>query len=661
MKIRNVKFARKICILSLVILGFYRPQLFAQAHSSCQPHEGGVNVIATEADRQSFFSAGEDGFLVRWEHSGQAENSGDRYQISEMPIKQLALNPRDSDVAVFESDGLSANRIAVYDWNSYSRRFAKRFKTTVTSLSYSAQGNYLFIATAAINGIYIMNAKTGDMIKNIKTIPGIVTMAKTGASEKTAIMYSPSGYLYYWDMKKGNVKVKFPTEAGLQQPCLFGSGKFQNRFFAGVKDNTIYVIDAMRGNTIASYNASNPMLCSCDGEYEEGLFYVSDRGRDYSLSLISNDSLVDFLDSASQAATSLPSSSLVKNFMGLKSSDSFVSIAKNQESIILGTKEGDIYSFSDIRESEAYSLAPITQGSFSPVNDISIEGSDFYSLAKGKIYRMDFNDSSSEELADCPEGSDKFISKGDSFYLWTKGTRSPVYRLSKETGNSEILFSPKGNITKLRVLDEGILYLLGNNSVHFYDMETEKNRELYTATAIEDAVLAGRELYIAKAVANANDSALMKVNLDTKETVPLKTAGAVAFSLSYEGGKNLYGVEIEIKGDDEYQTKVFSYDITAKNFRILLSLNDEDSSASTQLNNDKLYTNIGRTQIYAYNLKSNRSSSYRRTSSLPVKAVGNSKLLAVLNQNGSISWYEERSRQVLASWFLSDEGIWQEE
>ncbi len=661
MKTRKPKFLSKIGILSLVMFSFYRPLLYAQAHSSCQSHEGGVNVIATETNLQSFFSAGEDGFLVRWEHSGQAENRGERYQISEMPIKLLALNPTDSDVAVFESDGLSANRISVYDWTTYTRRFAKRFKNTVTSLSYSAQGNYLFIATAAINGIYILNAKTGDVIKNIKTIPGIVTMAKTGTSEKTAIMYSPSGYLYYWDMKKGNIKVKFPAEAGLQQPCLFGSGKFKDRFFAGVKDNTIYVIDAIKGNTIASYNASNPMLCCSDGEYEEGLYYVSDRGRDYSLSLISNDSLESFLPTQSQAVRSLPSSSLVKNFMGLKSSDSFVSIAKNQESIILGTKEGDIYSFPDIRESEAYSLAPITQGSFRPVCDISIEGSEFYSLVKGKIYRLDFNDSSSEELADCPEGSDKLISKGESFYLWTKGERSPVYRLSRETGNREVLFSPKGNITKLRVLDEGILYLLGNNSVNLYDMESRKSRELYTATAIEDAVLVGRELYIAKAIANANDSALMKVNLDTKETVPLKTSGAVAFSLSYGGGKNLYGIEIEIKGDDEYQTNVFSYDITGKNFRILLSLNDEDSSASTQLNGDKLYTNIGRTQIYAHNLKSNRSSSYRRTASLPIKAVGNSKLLAVLNQNGSISWYEERSRQVLASWYLSDEGVWQEE
>ena len=72
-----------------------------------------------------------------------------------------------------------------------------------------------------------------------------------------------------------------------------------------------------------------------------------------------------------------------------------------------------------------------------------------------------------------------------------------------------------------------------------------------------------------------------------------------------------------------------------------------------------MFTNIGKKQIYTYNLKSNRSSTYRRSASLPVKTVGNSKLLAVLNKDGSISWYGSRSKQPLSSWYLTDEGEWQ--
>ncbi|MBP5464793.1 MAG: hypothetical protein J6Y13_06455, partial [Treponema sp.] len=470
--------------------------------------------------------------------------------------------------------------------------------------------------------IYILNPKTGDVIKNIKTIPGIITMAKTGTSEKTAIMYSPSGYLYYWDLKKGNVKARFQTEPALQQPCLFGSGTFQNMFFAGVKDNTIYVIDATSGTTLASYNASNPKICCCEGDYEEGLFYVSDRGKDYSLSLISNDSLEGYLTASSGSKKAMPASSLVKHFMGLKSSDSFTAIAKNQESILLGTKTGDLYSFSDIKESETYSLSPLTQGSYRHASDISIDGESFYTLAAGKIYRMDFKRGSTEEIADAPAGTDCMLARGNDFYLWTKAAKAPVYRLSGDTGTSEILFTPGGTITKLRVLEDSILYLQGNSSVFLYELQTRKNRELYTGTALEDAVLVGQELYIAKSVVNANDSALMSVNIGTKETVPVKTGGTVAFSLSYGEGKTIYGIEIAAKGDDEYLTQVFSYDSLTKNFRSLLSLNDEDSSASTQLNGDKLYTNIGRTQVYAYNLKSNRSTAFRRSAALPVKAVG---------------------------------------
>ena len=622
MKTRRERLAARFSILPLVALSCIAAPLGGQAYQSLQSHDGRVNVIAAKADEQSFFSAGEDGFLVKWIQSGQGESRAERYQISDLPLKLLDRSPAGSDIAVFESDGLSTNRVAVYDWN-------------------------------------ILNARTGDILKNIKTIPGIITMAKTGASEKTAIMYSPSGFLYYWDLKKGNVKVRFQAEAGLQQPCLFGSGKYQNRFFAGVKDNTIYVIDATSGTLLASYRASNPMICCCEGDEEEGLFYVSDRGRDYSLSLISSDSLEGYLTSDAASKKTLPSSSLVKNFMGLQSSDGFTSISKNQESIFLGSKKGDLYSFSDIRESEAYSLIPLTQGGYRHASDISIDGSDFYALASGKIYRMDFKKGSTEEIAGAPAGTDCMLAGDHAFYLWSKGSKAPVYRISGEDGRSEALFTPGGAITKLGIVDDGILYLQGNSSICFYDMRTGKSRELYSGTAIEDAVLVGQELYVAKAVVNANDAALLSVNISTKETVPVRTGGTVAFSLSYGSGKTLYGVEIVAKANDEYQTQVFSYDSATKSFRSLLSLNDEDSSAVTQLNGDKLYTNIGRTQVYAYNLKTNRSSSYRRSAALPVKAVGNASILAVLNQNGSISWYDERSKQAVSSWYLSDEGTWQ--
>lgn len=632
--------------------------LSAQSYQSNQPHDGAVTAITVKSGDQAFYTAGSDGFLVRWDSLGQGESKGERYQISDIAISMIAGNPDANDVAVYESDGLATNRVAVYDWNTFGRRFAKRFKSSVTCLSYSAKGSYLFVGTAAVNGIYILNARTGDVVKNIKTIPGVITMARTGDSEKTAIMYSPSGYLYYWDMKKGNVKLRLQTEASLEQPCLFGSGKFQNRFFAGVKANTIYVIDATTGKTLSSYNATNPMLASCGGDYEEGLFYISDRGRGYSLSLISCESLADYLTQT--ASGSLPSSSLIKNFMGLKDSDSFASIAKNQESIILGTKEGDIYTFSDIKESETYSLEPITQGKFGRVSDLCSDESGYYALAAGKIYRADFNAGSTEELASAPAGADRMAFLGDDLILWTEGARSPVHKLSLHDGQSEILFSPAASISKVRLTEKGILYVKGNNTVCLYDMGTGKSTDLYSGSTIEDAAIADDTLYVAKSASGANDSALMSVNLKTQETVPIKMDGTVTFSLcNSPDGESLYGVEIENKGNDEYLTQIFAYDSKTKDFRFLLKLNNEDSTASTQLKGDNLFTNIGRTQVYAYNLRTNKCVTYRRSASLPVKAVSGKNLLAVLNNDGSITWYNTRSRQQLAIWHITDAGEWE--
>ena len=36
-------------------------------------------------------------------------------------------------------------------------------------------------------------------------------MAKTSDSEKSAVMYSPSGYLYYYDLKKNKLKTRLSS------------------------------------------------------------------------------------------------------------------------------------------------------------------------------------------------------------------------------------------------------------------------------------------------------------------------------------------------------------------------------------------------------------------------------------------------------------------
>ena len=64
----------------------------AQSHISTQAHQSAVTSIAPATDDYSlntFFSADNDGFLIKW----TSDDQGEHYQISDLQIKMIAIAP----------------------------------------------------------------------------------------------------------------------------------------------------------------------------------------------------------------------------------------------------------------------------------------------------------------------------------------------------------------------------------------------------------------------------------------------------------------------------------------------------------------------------------------------------------------------------------------
>ena len=120
----------KVAFLSCVFF-IGNLSLFAQSHISTQSHAGKVtNVAYLEDSDGSVFSAGTDGFLVKWTEDGM----GEHYQISDLTIKMFARSPNGNDIAVYESDGASLNRVSVWNWKTFTRKYAFRFNDSLTSI-----------------------------------------------------------------------------------------------------------------------------------------------------------------------------------------------------------------------------------------------------------------------------------------------------------------------------------------------------------------------------------------------------------------------------------------------------------------------------------------------------------------------------------------------
>jgi hypothetical protein len=627
----------------------------SQTVVSSQSHDGKINDIfplENESSGDAFFSAGNDGFIVKWTSDGM----GEHYQVSDLQIRLVCSNPVFGDIAVYETDGISVHRVTLFDSATYAKKFSKQFANSVTSLSFSAKGKFLFVGTASVNGTFIFNARTGSVAKKAEDVQGVVCFSATGAGEKTAVMYAKSGTLYYYDLTAMKVKAQFSTVSSLNQTQIFGSGKFKNRFFAGVKNNTIYIIDATSGKTLAQYTSSSPLIFSSDADTNEkmGLYFISGEGKNFSLKQIDEQMLQKLVTGGFAS-----SPQIVKNFSGLKSGDSFTCAAKNSGRIMMGTKSGALYSVTDIPESELYSLFPVTENMYEKILDLDAEGNSFYFLTDGAVFKTSYDTKEISRLSSNSVQTNILRFNGKTI-LWSKGTQNPV-EIADDSGNTRTIFLPSYQVNSLRASDKKIICIQGNSEVKIIDAETGNSEDVYKGTSVQDALLYDDStLIVAKSSSGKGDSALISVNLQTKETVPLKFSGNVAFSLCFDSKKEnalIYGVCINSVNNSP-RTQIFSYN--PKNFmqQSLFSLQAEDPSSFASISQNLIFTNIGKNQLRAYNTSTRGSTIFKRSASMPSKTVCAGNRLAVLNRNGSISWYNPNSQNLLADWYFTVSGEW---
>lgn len=640
--LKNKTNFKKIFLLTFSVFSF-QLSVFAQAHVSNQSHSGFVtNLAYLESGDGSVFSSGNDGFLIKWNDDGM----GEHYQISELPVKMIARSPNGNEIAVYESDGASLNRVSVWNWKTFTRKYAFRFNDSLTSLAYSAKGTYIICGTASVSGAFFLNSSNGSIIRNkIKGNTGVVNFVQTSASEKSVVMYSPKGSLTYYNLQNGEQKAKFNTEFDLNQFCLFNNGVFG----AGVRGGNIYVVQAVTGSTLNSFPASNPVLLGSNKSKD--LYYITNENRQFKVYKIANDR---------NKAVIAPE--LQRTFSGLKNGETIVCAALAGDQIYAGTNQGNLYKFDYVMAERVDVQQAITDKMYDKIYDVASVGEDFYFLTPASIFKSSYDNSNVNKKAG-NNGYTNIISYNENIILWSKDSKKPVVLLELNSGKTTQLFAPAGTIQTLKLYGDSLIDVESNSSVNLFDIINLKKRELYKGTSIQDAILfTENDLYVAKSSGSSPNVPLIYVNVSTQETVPLSMKGNVAYSLTYDYEKNpseFYGITIYTNSNTKkLTTSIFAYKPQTKTSRYLLSITDEDSEAFASLSNNTLYTNIGKSQVRSYNLSSRRDFLYRRSASMPIKTVKNQSKMVVLNRDGSISWYNPTLNTPLADWYLTNDESW---
>lgn len=619
--------------------------IFSQSHISNQSHSGAVsNVAYLEDSDGSVFSAGNDGFLIKWTEDGM----GEHYQISDLPIKMIARSPNGNEIAVYESDGASLNRVSVWNWKTFTRKFAFRFSDSLTSLSYSAKGTYIICGTASVSGAFFLNSSSGAVIRNkIKENTGVVNYVQTSDTEKTVITYSPRGSLTYYNLQTGELKEKFNTEYDLTQFCMFSN----SRFGAGIRGNELLVILGI-GSTVGRFpiNPNNSPVLIGSNSFRD-LYYIITENRQFKVFRVANDRNKNVI-----------APELMRTFSGLKSGEAIVCATFAGNEIFAGTNLGNLYKFDYAQAERVDVQLSLTDKMYEKIYDVASVGDNFYFLTPASIFKSSYDNRAVEKKA-TNSGYTNLISYGDNIILWSKDSKKAVVLLELTSGRIQQLFTPAGTIQVLKLYGDRLIDVESNSFVNVFDIKTSKKRQLYQGTSIQDAVLfTETDLYVAKSSGTSPNVPLIYVNVNTQETVPLSMKGNVAYSLCFDPAQSsneFYGVTIYTNSQTKkLTTSIFAYKPQTKSSRNLISLTDEDSEAFASLSGNFLFANIGKSQVRSYNLSTRRTLLYRRSASMPIKTVMNQDKMVVLNRDGSISWYNPTLNNVLADWYLTTEGSW---
>ena len=447
-------------------------------------------------------------------------------------------------------------------------------------------------------------------------------------------------------MTNGSRKERFTTETQLEQVTLFSN----NMFCAGVKNNQIYIIDALSGKTSARIAARSPILLS-DGT-SPTLYYVETDGRNYTLKAIETK--------ITEEGSAIGNPSILYNLSGINAANTITCGFYNQGKIILGSQAGNIFSVALGQAENAGKVVVVTENMYDKIYDIASIGNDFYFLTKDTIFLSSYDTGQIDTVAQI-NGFTNIIPYGNNVVLWSRGTKKAVVLLDLQTKTTKNLFTPKNYIENLRLFGNKLVYIEGSTTVNLYDMETNSYSELYTGTGIQDVVLYhGDELYVAKSASSNPRSPLISVNTVTKETVMLPVDGSVAFSLSLdqENGSNvIYGIQASSQGNNS-QTTIFSFYPERKTSSAIMKVAGEDVNAFLTMYGSTIYTNIGKSQIRSYDTKLRKEVQLNRSASLPLKLARSGNRIAVLNRDGSISWYNAGNGTVLADWYMTTEKQW---
>ena len=611
--------------------------LFAQPRFSSQGHKGKVVAAFPDAAAKTgaFYTAGEDGFLIRWENG-----IGERFQVSDKKLMAACPSPNGKEIAFYESDGAAYHSVKVWDAAAKKTKRSFLYKAEVTSLSYSAAGTYLIATTNERNGVWLYTASNGKPFAKIKDFGMTASWAKTSESEKNLLLYSESeGAIAYFSLKNGKPLKKAATEAGLKTPVLFA----QNNFLAGTKNGSIFILHAESGAKVKSVPAKRPVLFEEAEKSSSSLSYIDGSGGLYSIYKISvsENGMKGPLIAKNIQTESRPAFSAA-----------FCASAGTQK-IILGSEDGNVYEADTAENGLPAALALLSNQVYQKILSACSDGQSLYVLTDSSIIKADY-DSKQTTAFPNSRGWTKIDWAHGNLILRSENRIAGVRALNPSTGAEKLLFDTQSRVKKIRQAvirgKKGFLEI-ENSKVNFYSFDSGALEELYLGSGIQDAALIDQNtLAVAKTASSNPPSPLVLVNIKTRETVPVKMDGDITVHLEESGGY-LFGSRLTAAGGG-YTTSAFCMGTKSLACKELAESAKEEADAFIRADFPLAFTRVGSKDISVIDVKTLKKRTLKSGSSFALDIFVCAGRLASITEDSSVTWHNVEQAIPIAEWYI---------
>lgn len=582
--------------------------------------EGGVTAIADSSITRSFFAAGKDGFITRFSYRTMKPET---WQVSTIPIKRIAVHPKKTFVAVYETDGFSIHTISLWDWQTKKQLYAKRFTSSVVSLSWSAQGTYLFIGTASTEGITILDA-SGKIKKVYPRPPGIVLLAATGPSEKSIVTYGETGRLVYADIAKKSILTQYETEDRLENPELIKN----YTQIIGYKSGNVVVVKAASGEVLENYPARSALFA---GKITDSLPVWIEKGDARRTWHLCQG------DKKSPAFT-LPHPAVI-------------TAARHVDAtVVIGTDDGRLYRLKQNSDA-TISLTELNIDTSIQVSDICTKDSKIYMLSGSTLYAATSPMDDPEPVIQSVSG-ERCTVYGNGFLFWSAEKNAPLY-YAEEGQTPTILYRPRERLNSVSVYKDTIAAVQAFSGLVLLDGKSGKQLFTYQAAGLQDAVQVDDTfVLITKSTGGIIRQPLLLIDIRTGETIPLNMEGDIAFSAQANNKvKNTFSC-FRLKTEKTTQTDLMTMKIDTthparSSFTAALSYGDENLQASLYDDGYAVLTNLGKNQLSYYDKKRRVIRQLPRDYVLSRKALMTDTYIVSVNYDGSLSWLNRRTMQLL--------------